>query len=155
MCHGRHAHHHRTTPARRPPEDVLAQDPELRASDREREDAVTLLREHGAAGRLDVDELEERIGAAYAARTRGDLAGLLRDLPRSPRPRATATVRQGGRRHEHHGLGHSWLTFAQVAVVLIGIWALTGAEHFWPAWVLAWWAFALLMRSAPGLLRTR
>ena len=86
MCHGRHAHHHRTTPARRPAEDVFAQDPELRASDREREDAVTQLREHGAAGRLDVDELEERIGPAYAARTRGDLATLLRDLPGSAAP---------------------------------------------------------------------
>ena len=68
MCHGRHAitappDHHGTPPA----EDVFAQDPELRASDREREDAVTRLREHGAAGRLDVDELEERIGSAYAA----------------------------------------------------------------------------------------
>ncbi|MEZ0292807.1 MAG: DUF1707 domain-containing protein [Solirubrobacteraceae bacterium] len=154
MCHGRHAHHHRTTTARRPAEDVFAQDPELRASDREREDTVTLLREHGAAGRLDVDELEERIGSAYAARTRGDLATLLRDLPRSLRPRAATTVRHGGRRR-HHGLGHSWLAFAQVAAVLIGIWALTGAGYFWPVWVLAWWGFALVMRTAPGLLRTR
>ena len=156
MCHGRHAHHHHhpTTTARRPPEDVFSQDPELRASDREREDAVTLLREHGAAGRLDVDELEERIGSAYEARTRGDLATLLRDLPGSPRPRVTPAVRHGGRRH-HHGLGHSWLAFAQVAAVLIGIWALTGAGYFWPVWVLAWWGFALVMRTAPGLLRTR
>ena len=143
----------RTTTARRPAEDVFAQDPELRASDGEREDTVTLLREHGAAGRLDVDELEERIGSAYAARTRGDLATLLRDLPRSLRPRAARGAPRGRRRH--HGLGHSWRAFAQVAAVLIGIWALTGAGYFWPVWVLAWWGFALVMRTAPGLLRTR
>ena len=63
-------------------------------------------------------------------------------------------MRHGGRRH-HRGLGHSWLAFAQVAAVLIGIWALTGAGYFWPVWVLAWWGFALVMRTAPGLLRTR
>ena len=63
-------------------------------------------------------------------------------------------MRHGARRH-HHGLGHSWLAFAQVAAVLIGIWALTGAGYFWPVWVLAWWGFALVMRTAPGLLRTR
>ena len=98
MCHGRHAHHHRTTTARRPAEDVFAQDPELRASDREREDAVTLLREHGAAGRLDVDELEERIGSAYAARTRGDLARCCATCPAAcgrARPRRCATAPGG------------------------------------------------------------
>ena len=44
---------------------------------------ATLLREHGAAGRLDVEELEQRVGAAYQARTRGELATLLDDLPRA------------------------------------------------------------------------
>jgi len=149
MCDSRH--HHRR-PVERPAERVFAQDPELRASDREREETVTQLREHGAAGRLDVDELEERIGSAYAARTRGDLSALMRDLPGTLRPRATAAVR-----HDVHrpGRGHGWLAFGQVSVILILIWALTGAEHFWPAWVMVWWGFALLMRSAPGLLRTR
>jgi hypothetical protein len=149
MCHSRHPHH-RTV--ERPAEPVFAQDPELRASDREREETVTQLREHGAAGRLDVDELEERIGSAYAARTRGDLSALLRDLPGALRPRATAPVRHAVHRSRP---GHGWLAFGQVSVVLILIWALTGAEHFWPAWVMVWWGFALLMRSAPGLLRTR
>ena len=150
MCHSRHSHR-RTV--ERPAEDVFAQDPELRASDREREDTVTQLREHGAAGRLDVDELEERIGAAYGARTRGDLTALLRDLPGTLRPRpAAATVRHSPRRH---GPAHGWIAFAQVSAILIVIWALTGAEHFWPAWVMAWWGFVLVMRTAPGLLRTR
>ena len=63
-------------------------DPGLRASDAERETAVSELREHGAAGRLDVEELEHRIGAAYAARTHGELQALLGDLPSAAAPPA-------------------------------------------------------------------
>ena len=51
---------------------------------------VSFLREHALVGRLSNDELEERIGAAYAAVTRGDLERLIGDLPR----RDTAPVRR-------------------------------------------------------------
>ncbi len=54
---------------------------ELRASDAERERVVDFLREHALVGRLNDDELEERIGLAYAAITRGDLERLIGDLP--------------------------------------------------------------------------
>jgi hypothetical protein len=57
--------------------------PELRASDAERDRAIELLRQHAALGRLTPSELEERTENAYAAKTRADLAALLRDLPRS------------------------------------------------------------------------
>lgn len=40
-----------------------------------------LLSRHYADGRLDTAEFEERVGRAMAAKTRGDLAGLLEDLP--------------------------------------------------------------------------
>jgi hypothetical protein len=151
MCHARH-HHHR---APRPPaEDALRQDPGLRASDTERESTVELLREHGAAGRLDVEELEQRVGAAYAARTRGDLATLLDDLPRAQQVVASPRAERPAR-HARHRPGHGWATFAQVNVLLVAIWALSGAGYFWPAWVIVWWGFALAMRTAPGLLRPR
>ena len=39
---------------------------ELRASDAERERVVAFLREHALLGRLTDDELEDRIGLAYA-----------------------------------------------------------------------------------------
>jgi hypothetical protein len=120
-------------------------DPRLRASDAERESTVGLLREHATAGRLDLDELEQRIGAAYAARTHGELGALLQDLPAriaAPRPRA--------RRHDHE-----WGAFLKVAFVLVAIWALGGAGYFWPAWVLVWWAVPLALRSGPRLLRLR
>src|SRR4051794_34380561 len=61
----------------------------LRASDAERERVVSFLREHALEGRLTHDELEERIGLAYAAVTVGDLERLIADLPRrnAPAPR--------------------------------------------------------------------
>ena len=54
---------------------------DLRASDQDRDGAVALLSEHAAAGRLTLDELEERATVALAARTRGELEALTRDLP--------------------------------------------------------------------------
>ncbi|MFZ0040947.1 MAG: DUF1707 domain-containing protein [Solirubrobacteraceae bacterium] len=61
----------------------LRSDPELRASDQEREAVAERLRSHHADGRLDTDELQERLGRCYAARTRGELAELLGDMPRA------------------------------------------------------------------------
>src|SRR6266704_5052978 len=56
-------------------------DPRLRASDDDRDRAATLLREHHAVGRLTAEEFNERLDKVYAARTMGDLDGLLADLP--------------------------------------------------------------------------
>jgi hypothetical protein len=55
----------------------------MRVSDAEREAAAAELREHFASGRLTQDELEERLSAVFAAKTRGDLSGLFTDLPAS------------------------------------------------------------------------
>jgi hypothetical protein len=52
-----------------------------RASDAEREATVTHLREAAAEGRLTVEELTERLDAAYAASTRAELEPLTADLP--------------------------------------------------------------------------
>lgn len=54
---------------------------EIRASDTERNQVVELLSEHASAGRLTLAELEDRVGLAYAARTRAELSELTRDLP--------------------------------------------------------------------------
>ena len=58
---------------------------EMRVGDAEREAAAAELREHYASGRLTLDELNERVDKAFAATTRGDLNGLMTDLP-SARP---------------------------------------------------------------------
>ncbi len=60
--------------------------PEVRASDGDREAVVDELRQHHAEGRLTLEELEERVGTAYRARTVGELAPVLRDLPQPPPP---------------------------------------------------------------------
>lgn len=52
-----------------------------RVGDAERETAVAALGEHFAAGRIDRDELDGRLEAAYAALTRADLDRLFADLP--------------------------------------------------------------------------
>jgi hypothetical protein len=55
-----------------------------RASDSEREATVGRLRQAAAEGRLTVEELDERIDAAYAASTQADLEPLTADLPAAP-----------------------------------------------------------------------
>jgi hypothetical protein len=65
---------------------------DIRASDADRERAVDQLRVHAAAGRLTVEELDERSERAYAARTVGELARLLTDLPAPPPEPAVPVV---------------------------------------------------------------
>jgi Domain of unknown function (DUF1707)/Cell wall-active antibiotics response 4TMS YvqF len=60
--------------------------PELRASDSDRERTVEVLRHAVSDGQLTVDELEERVGAAYAARTRRELGQLTADVSPAPAP---------------------------------------------------------------------
>lgn len=56
-------------------------DHQIRASDRDRDDAAVVLAEAYAAGRLTRDELGQRAAAAYAARTWAELRALTSDLP--------------------------------------------------------------------------
>jgi hypothetical protein len=68
----------------------------LRASDAERERVVAFLRDQAIEGRLTSEELEERVGRAYAAVTRGDLDQLVVDLPTPPvRPQYVRPARRG------------------------------------------------------------
>jgi Domain of unknown function (DUF1707) len=74
--------------------DVIAQPvgPPVRASDSERDQVVAQLQRHFADGRLTQAELEERVGAALAARTRDQLRALMADLPGEDARPARATV---------------------------------------------------------------
>jgi hypothetical protein len=53
----------------------------VRASDADRDAVVSDLSQHFQAGRLTVEELDERTGKALAARTYGELRELMADLP--------------------------------------------------------------------------
>jgi hypothetical protein len=104
---------------------------ELRASDAERERVVAFLREHALLGRLTDDELEDRIGLAYASVTVGDLEQLIHDLPRAsrPSPPAHAHARPSVSTRRHHGppppaligLGIGALLVSGVGFVAIGL----------------------------------
>jgi len=69
--------------------------PAPRASDAEREATAQRLRDAAGEGRLDFEELTDRLGRAYAARTRAELEPLTADLPAGPPEAAPA---DGGRR---------------------------------------------------------
>jgi len=56
----------------------------IRASDRERESVVDVLRDAYTEGRLTLEEFEERTSAAYASKTWADLRELTGDLPVEP-----------------------------------------------------------------------
>jgi hypothetical protein len=68
----------------------------VRASDAERERMAELLGRHAVDGRLTLEELAQRVEAAYAATTREELAALTRDLPEEHA--GTAPVRVSRRR---------------------------------------------------------
>src|SRR3954447_7157080 len=90
-----------------------APSPALRASDADREGVAAALRRHHVDGPLDTDELQERLGACYAARTLGELERLLADLPGAGRP---AAQRRGG---AASGAWPAPAVLAVVAVVLV------------------------------------
>ena len=56
-------------------------DPRLRAANTDREQVADLLQHHTAAGRLTLEEYEQRVTAAWQARTLDELAALTADLP--------------------------------------------------------------------------
>ena len=61
----------------------------LRVSDAEREHAAEVLRRAAGDGRITFEELDDRLTAAYAARTYGELAAITEDLPEAgPQPPA-------------------------------------------------------------------
>jgi len=67
----------------------------LRIGHAERDAAAADLGEHYVAGRLSLDELHERLGAVFSAKTYGQLARIMADLPRLGRP-ASLPAQWGG-----------------------------------------------------------
>ena len=109
--------------------------PVLRASDADRERVAEALRRHHVDGRLDTDELQERLGRCYAARTAAELAPLLADLPADDRARAPWPAA-------------SWLPappFLLLAVVVLTLATVGAVAHGHPG-PLPCVAFFLLLR---------
>ncbi len=111
---------------------------DLRVSDQERERLVSEIREHFAAGRLSEDELDERVQAAYNARTASELNDVRRDLPKLP---PTPTERHAELTERRGHLQRRLLQQSGGAVVpfliCTVIWVASGATGaFWPIWLL-------------------
>ena len=109
--------------------------PALRASTADREQVVTVLGQHTAAGRLTLSEYDDRARAAYAAATVADLDRLLADLPAIP-------VVDSATRAPCRG----WLL---TAAICLAIWVATSLAHgtplgFWPAWVIGPWGAVIV-----------
>jgi hypothetical protein len=104
---------------------------ELLASDADRDLIAERLRSAAAEGRLTSEELEERLERAFSARRDTELEPLVADLPaprREPRPR--------DRSHER--------AYVATMLLLVAIWALTGAGYFWPIWPMLGWGIGVL-----------
>lgn len=123
----------------------------LRASDDEREAVVSRLRAAHDDGRLQLDEYVDRMSLAFDAKTHGELAVLLRDLPaarRSPEPAAAQAPDTCPPRAMPPWLVVMWAVWASVVALNVVIWGLVSVSHFsphyfWPMWVAGPWGVVL------------
>jgi Domain of unknown function (DUF1707) len=150
-------------------------DPRLRASDNDRDAVAEQLREAHTEGRLTLEELEDRLGKTYAARTFADLAPLTADLPPRPFgvtvPRPAELARPPGgarppvRRDTPSGswidssLRASWFAWGTAVSVTVVIWLIitltSGFHYFWPIWVAGPWGAVLLIATLSRRAETR
>jgi hypothetical protein len=104
---------------------------ELLASDGDRERIAERLQAAAGEGRLTPAELEQRLETAFSARTEAELEPLVADLPAQRRE-----PRQRDRSHER--------AYVATMLMLVAIWALTGAGYFWPIWPMLGWGIGVL-----------
>lgn len=98
----------------------MATGSEIRVGDAEREAVASQLRDHYADGRLTLDELNQRLDQAFAAKTRADLSVVTRDLPVTPQPVTGGRALQAvPRQRSRSGAGQS---FGALAPLLAMFW---------------------------------
>jgi Domain of unknown function (DUF1707) len=131
-------------------------EPHLRAADADRAAVATVLGRHMSAGRLTMDEYDERLARAYAAKTYGELDEITADLPSTelaPRPApapaaASPACAPGGWDADPH----SWRSWVTTSLIVLVIWAATSLAtweflYFWPVWVIGPWGAVLLAQT--------
>jgi hypothetical protein len=111
--------------------------PEVRAADADRARVAERLRCAHGEGRLDLEEFDERVTAAWAARTYGDLDALTADLP-PPAPAPPARV-------VHPPVVHppvpdrpavaAWAGASVLNLVIWGVLAVSTAQWIYPWWI--------------------
>jgi Domain of unknown function (DUF1707) len=121
----------------------------IRASDADRDAVAERLRQAAVEGRLEPNELEDRLHTALRARTYGELDRLTADLPRRVRP-----VRE----RAPSAAGLMLALAVRLMVVLFVAAALIAAIAFTAAWWLLGvvvWLSVRSRRSCAGFHRTR
>jgi hypothetical protein len=130
----------------------MASHSSLRASDADRDAVAERLRHAAAEGRLEPEELEERLHTALRARTYGDLRRLLTDLPAKPmaweRRRADAMPAAGV------ALAVAMRVAVALAVVAVVLVVAAVMAAWWILWALVWLALCG-RRSRTGRLGAR
>jgi hypothetical protein len=126
----------------------------IRASDADRDRAAAALREHLAAGRLTLEEFDERLDRAYAAKTLDELDEIMADLPTtdldrlpgdapdrpagdsvSAGPRASRSI-EAGRGRFSAAWRATWGSWLAISLLLCMIWLVSGASGgLWFLWV--------------------
>jgi hypothetical protein len=144
--------------------------PEMRASDADRDKVAEELREHCAQGRITMDELQERLEAVYAAKTLGALRDVTADLPETdlyelPVPATlkagVAPARRPSAALDRPGLrGGPLAVYTTVNLITFTIWLITcvstGELLFpWWIWVAGPWGAVILAGAVFGSRRPR
>ncbi|HLI43327.1 MAG TPA: DUF1707 domain-containing protein [Acidimicrobiales bacterium] len=98
----------------------------LRIGDAERAAMADTLGRHYADGRLDEEELRERLGRASSAKTAGDLEGLLSDLPRldgGGEPAEPPALRASHPHRQRRALRIAALVLAAMVLTHVAVWS--------------------------------
>jgi hypothetical protein len=136
----------------------MANSPEMRASDVDRDRVAAVLREHTAQGRITMEEFNERLEQLYRGKTYGDLAKLTADLPDVDLRNRPAKVAQPVPQHTgglHPGMRAAWGAWAAASAVNWVIWLIVSVTsgdliYPWPLWVMGPWGAILLMSTIFG-----
>ncbi len=114
---------------------------DMRASDADRNLVQDRLRRAHELGQLDLHEFDERVGTAWAARTRGELAAVVADLPvpapPPPTPRHGAVFARTAGGIAMQVLTIIWVTITVANLVIWGILELTVGPGIYPWWLWA------------------
>ncbi len=115
----------------------MSDSPAYRVSDQQREQAASEIREHFAAGRLTEEEMSDRLGAAYRAKTDQELSAIRADLPMLPATPAQQKAEIAQRRaHLQRRLLQQTGGGVGAFLVCAAIWLSSGAHgQFWPIWI--------------------
>jgi Domain of unknown function (DUF1707) len=133
---------------------MMGTETRIRASDADRDRIAAALRENLAEGRLTTDEFDERLDKALAAKTLGELEGLMTDLPGTGISQRTdpSSDRAQGKPLSRTGRFRpaSGALFALGVLVLV-IWLISGAHTSLSfLWVVAALAVLVIARRIMG-----